>query len=246
MGNVVMESMTNFRFSIRQFLAAGNFRTKFLILLNYNDEKYNRLLTTSDTDICIEGYPRCANSFAYNKFNAWNPGLKISRHLHIPYNILEAVRLGKPTVVLIRSPLEAISSFSMGLPNVEIKNLVKMYINFYRQVEHVKEYVVIADFESVTKSFSDVILNVNKKFQCNFNIEESTVEDDMKILNSLREHSKNIGWSSMASAPDKARKISQEKKLNSILEDSNYGKCCEIYNLLMMESLGSVNENNNI
>jgi hypothetical protein len=99
-----MGGMSNIRFFGRQKLASSKLGTKVLVFFNNSDEKYKRLLADKYTDVCIEGYPRCANSFAFNKFDSWNPGLKFARHLHIPHNVKQSVALGVPVSLLIRFP----------------------------------------------------------------------------------------------------------------------------------------------
>jgi hypothetical protein len=72
---------------------------------------FDGLLVTEDTDICIEGFPRSANSFAVGAFRYAQPRpVKIAHHTHVPANVMRACEWGIPTVVLIRSPYDAIVS----------------------------------------------------------------------------------------------------------------------------------------
>ncbi len=74
---------------------------------------YNRVVHPL-TDITIEGFPRCANSFAVQAFrsaNDVNRPLRIATHLHSTANVVQSIRLKIPTVVLIRNPGDALVSW---------------------------------------------------------------------------------------------------------------------------------------
>ena len=68
-------------------------------------------LVTDATDLCVEGFPRSANSFAVGAVEqAQDAPLSIAHHNHVPAPILNAVRRDLPTVVLIRDPVDAVIS----------------------------------------------------------------------------------------------------------------------------------------
>src|SRR5205814_3293356 len=61
-----------------------------------------------ETEVVIEGFPRSGNTFAVAAFHyAQRPrDVKIAHHAHVPAQLLSAVRLGLPAVVLVRDPEE--------------------------------------------------------------------------------------------------------------------------------------------
>jgi hypothetical protein len=233
-----MTNLSNFRFSFRRILASFHFGSKLLIFLKRKDEKYLRLLSNKETQICIEGFPRCANSFAFNKFIEWNPGLLVSRHLHIAENVARAINQNVPTLILFRDPISAIASLSIGLPKVTIDNLCLMYIQFYKGVEQYSTKAVFAEFNEVISSFESVLEKVNMKFGTHFISMPSTNKGDLEILDRLRTHSKEMGWVSMASAPNEERNRDKEKIYESIKLNKNYSECERIY--LRMHNLNLV------
>src|SRR2546423_5800456 len=66
-----------------------------------------------DFDIWIGGYPRSANSFATAVFKLGNPKVRVATHLHIPTFIINALRLNKPGVLLVRKPIDAAVSWAI-------------------------------------------------------------------------------------------------------------------------------------
>lgn len=225
-----MESISNSRFKLRRILSRTRVGTCVLRLLKFHDEKYSRLLVSKDTDICIEGYPRSANSFAYHLFSKWNPGLKIGRHLHIPQQLVRSVRFKVPIIVLIRQPLEAVSSLAIGLPNVEVEELLGMYVDFYRCALEYKEECVFSSFDTTTQNFSLAVEQLNDKHLSKFVHASINEEESNTIFEGLREHSKRIGWESMTSAPDQLRDPLKSEFKEGIILNQRYAECVAIYN----------------
>lgn len=157
--------------------------------------KWKRLLVNNDTTITIEGFPRSANTFCRRAF--WmaeadklkvsdfeDPkefgkkyGYKIATHLHASPQVIRSIHLGKPTLVLIRNPKDAIVSMKSReiqkgtnpeIAHYSIKPMLEYYIQFYRAVMPYKENVVVGRFEEITKDFNKIIKRINKKFNTNF------------------------------------------------------------------------------
>src|SRR4051794_18257846 len=75
-------------------------------------------VVTEQTSIVLEGFPGSANSFAREAILFSNPGIHVASHIHTCAHILEGLRLGRPTVVPIRRPVDAITSYlSRGYPD---------------------------------------------------------------------------------------------------------------------------------
>ena len=60
---------------------------------------YNDFAVNSSTGICIEGYPRCANSYAVYAFKNANKDIKIGHHLHVPAQIKQSTDYKIPTIL---------------------------------------------------------------------------------------------------------------------------------------------------
>lgn len=122
-----------------------------------------------DTEICIEGFPRSANSFLLWFFRRANPGVVAAHHLHVAGNVLAAQARGLPTVVLLREPAEAAASLWGGLggrvgPGV----LLWSYADFLRRIEPALPGCVVADFPLATARPWEVIAATNARWGCGF------------------------------------------------------------------------------
>lgn len=122
-----------------------------------------------DTEIVIEGFPRCGNSFAFAAFRlAQERETHIAHHLHAPAQVLAAVRTGIPTLVLIRAPEDAVASLMVRDPWISPAGALQDYVGFYTPlVEHAQGFVV-ADFSEVTTDFGGVLRRVNARFGTRF------------------------------------------------------------------------------
>jgi hypothetical protein len=162
---------------------------------------YEDLLVNENTDICIEGFPRSANSFAVAAFrHAQDEPVGIAHHNHVPAPVLTAVQNGLPTLVLIRDPVEAVISnrgLQLQIGAVEDKPMpmhvtfemhLQGWLSFYRTVERVKDRVVIAPFEDVIDDFGLIIERVNSRFGTEFDRFEHTSSNVEAVRSSRGYH----------------------------------------------------------
>ncbi len=134
-------------------------------LLSSVSPLYRLLAVRRDTQVVIEGYPRSANTFAYVAFAMAQPApVRIAHHLHSVAQVRRGVRLGLPTIVLIREPREAILSLAIRREQGDVQWAVDEYVDFYTAMTPLLERVVIADFHEVTNDFGSVIRRLNRRF----------------------------------------------------------------------------------
>jgi hypothetical protein len=135
-------------------------------------------LARSDTAVVIEGFLRCGNTFSVAAFAISNGrGLHVARHLHGGPHILRAVRLGLPTIVLIRPPADAVSSYLIRRPTLTPDDALVEYADFYRTAWRAREGFVIGLFDRVVSDFGSVIVAVNRRFGTSFVPYEPTEEN---------------------------------------------------------------------
>jgi hypothetical protein len=122
-------------------------------------------LARPDTAIVIEGFLRSGNTFSVAAFAVANgEHLHVGRHLHGAPHVLRAARLGLPTVVLIRRPAEAISSYLVRRPTLTPTDALVEYLDFYRTAWRVHDAFVVGLFDTVVADFGAVIREVNTRF----------------------------------------------------------------------------------
>src|SRR2546423_1381375 len=134
-------------------------------------------LVDVDTDLVLEGYQSCGNTFARKAMEHANPTVNIASHSHSWANIARGLRLGKPTVVLLRPPLDAVASHAVRMRLDDLDRELRRYRQFYRRVATVPAGgagtlpgVVLAPFEMTVTRFCEVIGRVNARFSTRFNL----------------------------------------------------------------------------
>lgn len=160
-----------------------------LFKLWYGTRKsYNRLIVTQNTKLVIEGYPRCANSFAVVAFErAQRQPVTIAHHLHAQSQIILGVRYGTPVLVLTRDPAGAVTSLVTRHPEIGISQALKQYLRFYETALHHSSALLMADFTEVTTNYACVIQRLNEKFGTHFDHYENSPETDAEVFAILDE-----------------------------------------------------------
>jgi hypothetical protein len=128
-----------------------------------------RTLARRDTAIVIDGYPRSGNTFSVAAFTVANgTDHHVARHLHGAPHILRGARLGRPTIVLIRRPRDAVLSYLIRRATLSPDDALLEYIDFYRTVLRVRGAFVVGLFDEVISDFGAVLDQVNTRFGTTF------------------------------------------------------------------------------
>lgn len=125
-------------------------------------------LVDAGTDVVIEGYQSCGNTFARKAMEHANPQARIASHSHSWANVARGLRLGKPVVVLVRPPLEAVASHAVRMRLDDLDRELRRYRRFYRRASAAGSSVVVAPFEMTVDRFGEVIDRVNARFSTGF------------------------------------------------------------------------------
>lgn len=144
---------------------------------------FESLLVCETTDICIEGVPRSANSFAVGAFeHAQSEPMQVAHHTHVPANPIRACQWGIPTVVLIRDPYDTLVSGVALRKQVQVEerqvedpiqlltfhDRLEAYLTFYRSVSPYSDRFLVAPFDTVIRDMGTVIDRVNDRFGTTF------------------------------------------------------------------------------
>ena len=145
-------------------------------------------LARRDTAIVIEGFLRSGNTYSVAAFRIANgPELHVGRHLHGAPHVLRAVRMGLPTLVLVRNPREAVLSYLVRRDTLTPHDAVLEYLDFYRTTWPARDGFVVGPFDRVTKDFGGVVDAVNARFGTSFRRFEPTAENEAKAFGLVEE-----------------------------------------------------------
>jgi len=147
------------------------------------------LCANGDTEIVIEGFPRCGNTFAVIAFQkAQERKVKIAHHLHVPAQIHFAVNRDIPALVLIREPLEAISSLIVRHPERLPETCFMEYNKFYRSILPVKDKFVVSNFYETVNDLGSVTERLNERYGTSFKCFAHTEENIDSVFKKIDEN----------------------------------------------------------
>ncbi len=141
-----------------------------------------------ETELVIDGYMRSANTFAVYAFQmAQRRPVRLAHHLHAPAQVIEAVRRGVPTMVVVREPEGAILSQVQWEPDVSLRAALRTYARFYRCLLPYAAQVTVGEFDEVTNDFGAVIDRLNVRYGTSFDRFESTPENRQRCMDLMRQ-----------------------------------------------------------
>jgi hypothetical protein len=149
----------------------------------------SRRICDERTNIVIEGYPRSANSFTFTMLMHLlrdGPAMRIAHHTHSIENLRLGNRFGKPVVVLLRPPQDAILSYAI-YSGCSVEFAAQRYEQFYNGVLNLKKPPVVLEFGVVTGNFNQAVRLINKALNgsgCDPVPLSSDLDADIAILKS--------------------------------------------------------------
>jgi hypothetical protein len=147
------------------------------------------------TDLVVEGYPAASNSWVREVFQLTQPGIRVASHLHSAAHVRRAVRLGIPTVVLLRPPLESVASLMARYPDrgYEPRTELARYRRFYGDVRRLSDQVLLVRFDAAINSVGTLVDGLNRKFGCSFHpIDDSSPEFKARVFATLDHWSRQV------------------------------------------------------
>ncbi|NDY74289.1 hypothetical protein DO021_20600 [Desulfobacter hydrogenophilus] len=125
--------------------------------------KHKELFLNKGTNLIIEGYPRCGNTFCVAAFYYFSENnLSIARHRHEIGHVKHALFTGVPILIVFREPIEAISSFIVR-EGVSERFAVNFYIKFNSFILKNRDNLLLFDFNDIVNNIKGVVNCFSKK-----------------------------------------------------------------------------------
>jgi hypothetical protein len=188
----VADSDLVFEWSRRFWLPISRSPRLFPAMVRLQRKRRNRPARAGD-QIVIDGFPRSANTFSSRAFLSVNPGVTASHHMHAPANVLLAVKFEVPTIVVVRSPVDAVMSEVIREPRKRLRRGLLEWNSFYTTALPVLDRVVVGEFSTVTSDYSVVIDEVNRRFGTDFVVYHNGPESDAAVFDSIEAGARSRG-----------------------------------------------------
>jgi hypothetical protein len=139
------------------------------------------------TELVIEGFPRSGNTFTQAAFEfAQQRPVRTAHHLHAPAQVIEAVRHGIPTLIVIRPARNAVVAWAMTDTRLGLRQVLWSYLRYHRAIEPYVGECLVARFDQVTSDLAAVIRRINRRFSTEFDEFPHTPENVERVFAILR------------------------------------------------------------
>lgn len=187
-------------------------------------------IVTPETNLCIAGPPRSANTYAHDVFRMLNPDAKVAHHNHTPMQVINAVKWNVPCIVPLRHPLDTLASVILVDERLSMTLAIRSYLNFYTRIQKVRDQMVISPFETIVNDFHIVVKQVNIKYGCVFQTAPLTDEQEDQIKQTIKARRTRIKKHPLLVAVPTAEKEEKKKRVKeSLLSHRLYAETCEVY-----------------
>jgi hypothetical protein len=162
----MLRSAQRVRYSIRYLL--NGYPAVYLPLARLRQGSREERVVGRGTELVIEGFGRSGNTFAVEAFQlAQARPVRIAHHTHAPATVIRAIRLGVPTMVVVRDPVDAAVSH-LFYRDLAAGDALRAWIRYHRRLLPHRPAFVVAPFSTVTTDFGSVIREVNERFGTTF------------------------------------------------------------------------------
>jgi len=222
-------------YKVKKFIQGNGFlysKHKYV----FDKKSFYKNISKKSTDICVEAYPSSANTYLMYLIKNLNDDVEISHHTHTIANLKLAAQYNISCVVLIREPLDAISSYAYRFFNNTDKLLnrsISEYINFYEYVQNNKDFMKVVEFQELIDNPQTVLKNIQQYSGMDLKLDK--VDWDQLIetsLNNIKDNAKKRGRLKRGSFPSESKEKGKSEIKNRIKNTKKYERAKEIYNKL--------------
>jgi hypothetical protein len=177
---------------------------------------------TDDTELVIEGFPRCGNTFAFfavkHAERLAGREVVVASHVHTPSQVRLAVGLRFPTLVVVRRPVDVVTSLLIAAPHVSVSSALREYIHHHRVLLPLRDRFVIGTFDQVVTDFGAVTERVNARFGTSFARFQPTDEHTDAVFAAIEENHRVLhgGTENVVPRPSTARRAEKEWLLDQL------------------------------
>jgi hypothetical protein len=191
-----------------------------------------------DTDVFIDGYARSGNTFIIHLVRSLLPELNSVHHLHAVAPIKIALLLNLPAFILIRDPMNCISSkylkhFAMRGIEVNtpidehlLNQFISDYLTYYRFVKKNQDRLIILNFDQLIESPKIIVGKIKDRLEIEKKI---SAEDLSQAIHSYRGATDTMGSSRPNQKKEKYKSLAKEH----ILQSDKYSGILKLYNSII-------------
>jgi len=178
------------------------------------------------TELVIEGFPRCGNTFAAFALRSAQPGpVDVTSHVHVPAQVEVAVRRGVPTMVAVREPVGTVTSLVIAAPHLPLDRALKEYVHHHQRLLPLRDGFLVTDFDEITHDMGAVTVAINDRFGTAFVPFVHTAEHEAGVFAAIDEHHQALhgGTEHVVARPSEERRAEQARMSDLVSSPSLAG-----------------------
>jgi hypothetical protein len=190
-----------------------------------------RMWVGEETDVCLEGFPRSGNTFAYATFHRWNPDATIAHHVHVPAQLTAAAKRGIPAALLIREPVSTVASLMVYWESqLSAWTALRTYIDFHRSIEPILDRLVVCPFDRFIDRPRYVVDALNDRYRTRFSCEEVDQPGRKAILEQIQGGQKGYGRrEATLSVPNDSLKGARDRAAEAVKSQPRLDEAMALY-----------------
>jgi len=143
-------------------------------------------IVDADTDLVIEAFGRTGTTFANFAFlSAQSRRVRTVHHTHAAAQVITAVKMKIPTLVIVREP-EAVALSHMALHQVSARPALIAWIRFHQRLLPYRKAILFCSFAQMTSNFTPILHRLNEKFGTCFEVWPHTKENETEIFEFIK------------------------------------------------------------
>lgn len=167
-----------------KFFARNPLLWRNIQLVRYRNSRLIGQIVSPSHHLVLEGFPRSGNSYSIRAFlhaNGARRAWSIAHHFHKLPQVLLGRKWGRPMIVLMRNPDDAVLSLAAHTAMKAVSSLedtafqvrgfrilFEHWHHYYKTVHNLRDSVVLSDFETTTQRFDLVLQAANTRFNQDF------------------------------------------------------------------------------
>jgi hypothetical protein len=174
----------NFAYRSRYLINA--YPAIYMPIGRFRHRRSTEYCVSRETELVIEGFGRAGSTFAWLAFmSAQHRPVRTAHHTHAAAQVITAVRMGVPTLIIVRHPFDAVLAH-MARKGISARMALVAWTRFHRRILPYADGFVACSFDEMTSNFGPVVERVNTRFGTGFEVFEHTPEHQQQIFDQIR------------------------------------------------------------
>ena len=191
-----------------------------------------------DTELVVEAFGRSGSTFVMLAFeSAQKRPVKTAHHTHAAAQVVVAARMGIPTLLIVREPIDATLAH-MTRRKIPAKPALQSWIRYHSHVLPYQDRLLIVPIAAISTDVGAVTRAINERFGTSFEEFEHTPENEARLFETIeadnfKKYGKATYWVARPTAARLAEKDARRREIDDPRLDKLKERALDIYRTLL-------------